>query len=146
MQSLLTIRAKLFPSSSQACVFEPLSPRQDEDAEEGKKLLQQNQEALLEAALAGDETKVGRILPPCISIPTTIDVLCAQADVCTLIPPRPAPLSAFCDHEPQHSTFAAGQVRQLIACGADMTITDKEVLLIVHGPDGERRHLIERCA
>ena len=44
-----------------------------EDAEEGKKLLAKDQEALVKAAAKGDETKVWRILAPRLSIPATFD-------------------------------------------------------------------------
>ena len=80
---------------SQACVLEPHSPRQAADAEEGKKLLEADAMALLEAAKGGDATKVERILSPRLSIPAATDCTCAQADARTRIPLRPTPLSAL---------------------------------------------------
>jgi len=38
-------------------------PRQAKDAEEGTKLLEKDEKALHEAAVMGDSTKVGRLLP-----------------------------------------------------------------------------------
>jgi len=62
------------PACPRACVSEPQSPRQAEDAEEGNKLLEQHEEALLKAAEDGDATKVGRILAPRLTIQATSDL------------------------------------------------------------------------
>lgn len=65
---------KLTPARPKACVFEPQSPRQAEDAAEGKKLLAKDAKALINAAEAGDETKVGHMLLALrLSIPATFD-------------------------------------------------------------------------
>jgi len=80
---------------SQACVFELQSPRQAEDAEEGKKLLEADAKALLEAVRKGDATKVGRLLARRLAIAATTDCTCAQADARTLIPLHPTPLPAL---------------------------------------------------
>ena len=61
------------PCTSSACISEPQSPHQDQDAEEGKKLLAQDKEALLNTARKGDATKVKRILAPRLTIPATLD-------------------------------------------------------------------------
>ena len=61
------------PACPRACVAEPQSPRQAEDAEEGKKLLAQDQEALIKAAEEGDGTKVGRVMAPLLTIPVTFN-------------------------------------------------------------------------
>ena len=72
-EPLSNILNHLSPARPKACVFEPLSPRQAEDAEEGKKLLAQDKEALIKVAKTGDTTKVGRILALRLSIPATLD-------------------------------------------------------------------------
>jgi len=91
----MNILNQLLAALPQACVFEPQSPHQAKDAEEGKKLLVADAEALLNAVEAGDLTKVGRMLSPRLCIPATPDCACARADARTLIPPHPTPLFAL---------------------------------------------------
>ena len=59
---------------SRACISDPQTPRQAEDAERGKKLLAQDKEALITASLRGKATKVGRILAPRLTIQATFDL------------------------------------------------------------------------
>ena len=51
------------PCSSQTCVAQPQSFRQVQDAEEGKKLLEADSGADLDAARKGDATKVWHVSP-----------------------------------------------------------------------------------
>ena len=61
------------PACPRACVSEPQSTRQAEDAEQGKKLLAQHPKALIKAAEQGDARKVGRIMAPRLTIQATSD-------------------------------------------------------------------------
>ena len=61
--NIFRIFRKELPCSSQTCVDQPQSFRQAQDAEEGKKLLEADTEALIEAAKKGDKTKVGHVSP-----------------------------------------------------------------------------------
>ena len=119
-------------SQSRRLTQSPHQDRQEEDAEEGKKLLAQDGMALYKEAWAGSGTKVGRILAPCLSIPATFDL--TRANARTLIPTclLPSPRS-------QITGLAAWQVGQLIACGADVNIKNV-VLPMGPGPYGERNH------
>ena len=62
------------PACPRACVSEPQSPRQAEDAERGRKLLAQDVLALINAVKEGKATKVERILAPRLTIQATFDL------------------------------------------------------------------------
>ena len=74
IESLANSVNHLPPACPRACVSEPQSPRQAEDAEEGKKLLAQDREALVTAVREADGTKVGRILAPLLTNPVTFNL------------------------------------------------------------------------
>jgi len=88
------------------CISEPQSPRQAEDAEEGKKLLAQDQEALIKAAKEGDGTKVGRVMAPLLTIPVTFNHNTARELMLahsSRLPAPPAPRSEVMSLGTQHS-------------------------------------------
>ena len=72
--TLANLLNHLPPACSRACISDPQTPRQAEDAERGKKLLAQDKEALITASLRGKATKVGRILAPRLTIQATFDL------------------------------------------------------------------------